>query len=53
MTEHGPLLMVAVVLILSGVQFLSMGLLGDMLSRTYYESQNRSIYATRSIHSRR
>lgn len=53
MTEHGPLLMVAVVLILSGVQFLSMGLLGDMLSRTYYESQNRSIYAVRSVHSRR
>ena len=53
MTEHGPLLMVAVVLILSGVQFLSIGLLGDMLSRTYYESQDRPVYAVRSTLSRR
>ncbi len=53
MTEHGPLLMVAVVLIISGVQFLSMGLLADILSRTYFESQNRPIYAIRSVRSRR
>lgn len=53
MAEHGPLLMVAVVLILGGVQFFSIGLLGDILSRTYYESQAKPVYAVRSVRSRR
>jgi glycosyltransferase involved in cell wall biosynthesis len=53
MAEHGPLLMVAVVLILGGVQFFSIGLLGDILSRTYYESQAKPVYAVRSVQSRR
>lgn len=49
MGDHGPLLLLGLVLILSGVQFISIGLLGEMLSRTYYESQNKPIYAVREI----
>jgi hypothetical protein len=32
-----------------GVQFVTMGLLGELVVRTYYESQNRPIYAVREI----
>src|SRR5205823_14411226 len=53
MLEHGPLLFVAMLLILSGIQFLSLGLLGEMMSRTYYESQKKPIYALREIKGRR
>jgi glycosyltransferase involved in cell wall biosynthesis len=49
MVEHGPLVFVAMLLFLTGVQFLSVGLLGEMLSRTYYESQKKPIYTLREI----
>src|SRR3989475_5206974 len=49
MDDHGPLLFLTVLLILSGIQFLSIGLLGEMLARTYYESQDKPIYAVREI----
>jgi glycosyltransferase involved in cell wall biosynthesis len=51
--EHGPLLLLATVLFLSGIQFISMGLLGEISSRTYYESQNKPIYALREVKSHR
>jgi len=51
--EHGPLLLLATVLFLSGIQFISMGLLGEISSRTYYESQNKAIYALREVKSHR
>ena len=51
--EHGPLMLLAVVLFVSGVQLLSLGLLGEITSRTYYESQNKSIYALREVKSHR
>ncbi len=44
-----PLLLLAVLLILIGVQFITMGLLGEMLARTYHESQNKPIYAIKEI----
>src|ERR1700680_105669 len=44
MTEHGPLMVLAVALLVSGMQFISIGLLGEMMARTYYESQNKPIY---------
>jgi len=53
MTQHGPLMLLAVALFVSGVQFISMGLLGEMLARTYYESQNKPIYALREVKSHR
>jgi glycosyltransferase involved in cell wall biosynthesis len=51
--DHGPLLLLATVLFLSGIQFISMGLLGEISSRTYYESQNKAIYALREVKSHR
>lgn len=44
-----PLLMLAVLLIIIGVQFVSMGFLGELMVRTYYESQDKPIYAVRSV----
>src|SRR5579862_8509538 len=53
MTEHGPLMLLAVALLVSGMQFISMGLLGELMSRTYYESQNKPIYSLREVKSHR
>ena len=53
MTEHGPLMLLAIALFVSGIQFASFGLLGEIVSRTYYESQNKPIYALREVKSRR
>ena len=44
-----PLLMFALILGIAGVQLFSFGLLGELLIRTYHESQNRPIYRIRSI----
>ena len=53
MTEHGPLMLLALTLFVSGVQLVSMGLLGEIIARTYYESQNKPIYALREVKSHR
>lgn len=53
MGEHGPLLLLSTLLIITGVQFISLGLLGEIISRTYYESRRKQIYSIRQIHSRR
>lgn len=42
-----PLLLLAVLLILVGVQMVSMGLLSEMVMRTYHEAQDKPIYAIR------
>lgn len=44
-----PLLLLSVVLGLAGVQMFCLGLLGELLMRTYHESQNRSIYRVRQV----
>jgi glycosyltransferase involved in cell wall biosynthesis len=44
-----PLLMLAILLVMIGVQFLAMGLLGELIVRTYYESQSKPIYSIRTI----
>lgn len=44
-----PLLFLAVLLIIVGVQFVTMGLLAELISRTYYESQNKHIYVVRQV----
>jgi glycosyltransferase involved in cell wall biosynthesis len=53
MTQHGPLLLLSIALLVSGIQFISMGLLGEIMARTYYESQNKPIYALREVKSHR
>jgi glycosyltransferase involved in cell wall biosynthesis len=42
-----PLLLFAILLVMVGVQLVTMGLLGEMVVRTYYESQNKPIYVVR------
>jgi glycosyltransferase involved in cell wall biosynthesis len=42
-----PILLLAVLLVLVGFQFISIGLLGEMLVRTYHESQRKPIYIVR------
>ena len=42
-----PLLLLSVLLELVGVQLISMGLIGEVLSRTYFESQGKKAYAVR------
>jgi glycosyltransferase involved in cell wall biosynthesis len=44
-----PLLMLSVLLVILGVQFFVMGLLAELIVRTYYESQNKPIYYVREI----
>ena len=44
-----PLLLLGVMLTFTGFQFLSLGLLGEMLARIYYESQQKPIYSVRRI----
>lgn len=44
-----PLLLLAVLLIFIGFQFITMGLLGEMLARTYHESQNKPTYVIKEI----
>ncbi|MCU0546933.1 MAG: glycosyltransferase family 2 protein [Oscillatoriaceae cyanobacterium Prado104] len=44
-----PLLILAVVLLLTGVQLFCFGLLGELMMRTYHESQGRPIYRVREV----
>jgi glycosyltransferase involved in cell wall biosynthesis len=44
-----PLLILTAVLIIATIQFILMGLLAELLIRTYHESQNRPTYVIREI----
>ena len=50
---HGPLIVVGGLALVSGVILFCTGVLGEFLTRTYFESQGRRIYAVREIRSRR
>jgi glycosyltransferase involved in cell wall biosynthesis len=50
--EHGPLMVLGGLLLLSGLIMFSAGFLGEMLMRTYFETQDRRIYAVREIRTR-
>jgi glycosyltransferase involved in cell wall biosynthesis len=43
-----PLLLLSALLELIGVQLISLGLLGELLTRTYFESQGKASYAVRA-----
>jgi hypothetical protein len=53
MVNHGPLVILGALLLLSGLMMFSTGLLGEVLMRTYFESQGRRIYAVREVRCRR
>jgi glycosyltransferase involved in cell wall biosynthesis len=46
---HGPLTAAGISLLLMGLIFISTGLLGEMISRVYFEATDRKIYAVRKI----
>ena len=43
-----PLLLLSVMLELVGIQFILMGLLGELMTRTYFESQGKKSYSVRN-----
>ena len=47
--ERMPMLLLGILLILVGVQLISMGLLGEIMVRTYHESQRKPIYTIKEI----
>ena len=48
-SAHGPLMLGGALLLLAGLMMFSTGLIGELVIRTYFESQNRRIYAVREI----
>jgi glycosyltransferase involved in cell wall biosynthesis len=44
-----PLLLLAILLIVIGVQLLMMGFLGEMIMRIYYESRDKPVYYIRQV----
>jgi glycosyltransferase involved in cell wall biosynthesis len=50
---HGPLMLAGGMLMLGGMLMFSTGLIGEMMMRTYFESQDRRIYAVREILTRK
>ena len=53
MVQHGPLMVAGGLLALAGLMMFSTGLLGEVMIRTYFESQGRRIYAVREIRGRK
>ena len=47
--SNRPLLLLGVLLIFTGVQLVTLGLLAELQARTYHESQNKPTYAIREI----
>jgi glycosyltransferase involved in cell wall biosynthesis len=51
--DHGPLMILGGLLLLAGLMMFTTGLIGEMMMRTYFESQDRRIYAVREILTRK
>ena len=47
--SNRPMLLLAVLLMFMGVQFITMGLLGELQTRSYHEIQNKPIYVIKEI----
>ncbi len=47
--NRNPLLVLTAMLITASIQFILMGLLAELLVRTYHESQGRKIYMIEKI----
>ena len=44
-----PIVLLGILLTVMGLQFVTMGLLGELLVRTYHESQNKPVYRVEAI----
>ncbi len=45
-----PLLLLAIVLIFIGIQFVSIGLIGELQARTYHETQKKPVYYVKEVY---
>jgi glycosyltransferase involved in cell wall biosynthesis len=45
-----PLLILGLILLLGGIQFITIGIIADINTRTYYESQNKKTYNVRKVY---
>lgn len=45
-----PLLILGLILVLGGIQFITIGIIADINVRTYFESQNKKTYTVRKIY---
>jgi glycosyltransferase involved in cell wall biosynthesis len=52
LVAHGPLAGLAAVLLLIGLIFVATGLIGEMISRVYFESTGKKIYSVRNVYRR-
>lgn len=48
-SSHYPLLLFGILLVVTGVQLVTLGLLAELQARTYHESQNKPVYAIREV----
>ncbi len=48
--EHGPLAALGAILLLIGLGFIATGLIGEMVSRVYFEATGRKIYSVRNVY---
>jgi glycosyltransferase involved in cell wall biosynthesis len=48
--NNNPLFLVVLVFLLIGMQFLSSGILAELIMRTYFESQNKNVFTIASLH---
>ncbi len=44
-----PILILAITLLLAGIQFITIGFVAELISRTYFESQNRKTYRIKEV----
>lgn len=44
-----PLLILGLILLLGGIQFITIGIIADINTRTYFESQNKKTYTIRKV----
>lgn len=52
-TEHGAMLLFSVFLMITGVQFITVGLTAEIAARTYHRAGGKKIYAVRKLLDRR
>ncbi|MGD0551240.1 MAG: glycosyltransferase family 2 protein [Sedimentisphaerales bacterium] len=52
LVAHGPMAGLAAVLLMVGTVFIATGLIGEMISRVYFESTGKKIYSVKKIHTR-
>jgi len=49
LNERMPLVTLGMLLVFIGLQFITLGLIAELQSRTYHESQNKPVYAVRRV----